>query len=461
MALIICPKCGKQFSDYAQACPQCGTSKEEVQRLIKEQVERKAAERERIRKEREAKEAEEARIRAEKRAAWWKKYKMLVIAIVLILLALYGGSVVYINTMPISARNSTELQSALQNPLRFSKEFVVKIPDGETSICDSAFYECSSLISIEIPNSVTSIGDYAFNGCSSLVSVTIPTSVISIGYWAFYGCTGLPVENNIRYADTYLVEAIDKNMSTCHIKEGTKWIGDGAFRWCSLTSVMIPNSVTIIGGNAFEGCKGLTSVTIPNSVTSIGDYAFRDCTGLTSVTIPSSATSIGVWAFAGCTGLTSVTIPNSITSIGDDAFGSIPNIVYNGSAAGAPWGARSLNGFVEGWFVYSDDTKNRLLACSSSASGDILIPNSVTSIGKYAFYECKSLTSVMIPNSVISIGDRAFFYCTGLRSVTIANGVTSIDRCAFWGRMSSLTLKIPERFRGKVNVSDCKEVIYY
>ena len=121
-----------------------------------------------------------------------------------------------------------------------------------------------------------------------------------------------------------------------------------------MTSVTIPNSVTSIGGHAFEGCSRLTSVTIPNSVTSIGESAFEGCSSLTSVVIPNSVTSIGANAFSNCTGLTSVTIPNSVTSIGGGAF--------------------------EG--------------CSRLTS--VTIPNSVTSIGSYAFYRCSSLTSVTI-----------------------------------------------------------------
>ena len=133
----------------------------------------------------------------------------------------------------------------------------VSIPDGLTSIGNSAFWGCSGLTSITIPNSVTSIGWYAFNGCSSLTSIEIPNSVTSIG--------------------------------------------GSAFSWCtSLTSVTIPNSVTSIGEYAFSECYSLTSVTIPNSVTSIGEYAFRECYSLTSVTIPNSVTSIGGDAFAYC-----------------------------------------------------------------------------------------------------------------------------------------------------------------
>ncbi len=180
-----------------------------------------------------------------------------------------------------------------------------------TSIGNSAFSNCSGLISIivdesnpsfssiegilynndattliycpitkktvTIPNSVTSIGQRVFENCSGLTSVTIGNSVTSIGYYAFSGCYGL-------------------------------------------TSVTIPNSVTSIRERAFSGCSGLTSVTIGNSVTSIGYYAFDGCYGLTSVTIPNSVTTIVQSAFSNCRGLTSVTIGNSVTSIGKYAF---------------------------------------------------------------------------------------------------------------------------------------------
>ena len=157
------------------------------------------------------------------------------------------------------------------------------IPQGITSIGDSAFFYCDSLTSVSIPDSITSIGDSAFFWCSSLTSVSIPDSVTSIG--------------------------------------------DSAFSYCdSLTSVSIPDSVTSIGDEAFYSCSSLTSVNIPDSVTSIGDSAFYYCDSLTSVSIPDSVTSIGNRAFYYCDSLTSVSIPDSVTSIGDYAFGDCSNL---------------------------------------------------------------------------------------------------------------------------------------
>ena len=177
-------------------------------------------------------------------------------------------------------------------------------------------------------------------------------------------------------------------------------IGSSAFEGCSgLTSVTIGNRVTSIGKRAFYNCTRLTLVTIPNSVTSIENHAFYNCSRLTSVTIGNSVTSIGPVAFGNCSGLTSVTIPNSVTSIGSDAFGYCSGLTSVHISDIAAW----CN------IDFDDSDSNPLsyahhLYLNGEEVKDLVIPNSVTSIGEHAFYYCSGLTSVTIPNSVTSIG---------------------------------------------------------
>ena len=168
-------------------------------------------------------------------------------------------------------------------------------------------------------------------------------------------------------------------------------------------------SVTSIGDYAFAYCSNLTSITIPNSVISIGSGAFEFCSSLTSIIIPDSVTSIGSGAFFYCTGLTSITIPNSVTSIGDNAFNECYGLTSIVVAVDNP------NYSSTGPLLLNKN--GTVLITGPGASGDFTIPNSVTSIGNYAFYNCSSLTSVTIPDSVTSIGDDAFSGCVNLVSI--------------------------------------------
>ena len=303
------------------------------------------------------------------------------------------------------------------------------IPDSVTSIGSFAFDNCRSLTSVTIPDSVTSIGYKAFGSCESLTSVTIPDSVTSIGDFAFSYCeslTSVTIPDSVTLIDNYAFYYCT-SLTSMTIPDSVTSIGDNAFYDCtSLTSVTIPNSVTSIGDDAFRGCSSLTSVTISDSVTSIGERAFSECTSLTSVTIPDSVTSIGEQAFYYCRSLTSVTIPDSVTSIGDGAFASCTSLTGIWVAEGSSHYASDAFG------VLFNKDKTTLVQCPGAFSGSYAIPDSVTSIGKRAFSECTSLTSVTIPDSVTSIGKQAFDYCTSLTSVTIPDSVTSIDWDAFY-----------------------------
>ena len=323
----------------------------------------------------------------------------------------------------------------------FSRPISVTIPSSVNAIgtggidpynmyeSRGTFYNCTGLTSVVIPSSITMINDGTFFGCTGLTSVTIPNSVTSIGRNAFRGCT---------------------NLTSVNISTGITTISGGTFMGCTgLTSVSIPNGVECIGEKnmysgrgAFEGCTSLASVTIPSSVTFIGVYAFEGCKGLASVNIPGSVDTIGQEAFAGCTGLAPVSIPDSVTFIGYDAFSLVKSIFYHGSATGSPWGALSLNGEIDGDFVFTDSTKTYLVAYVGNG-GSVTIPSTVDTIGVSAFYECDGLTSVTIPNSVTSIGWSAFQGCTGLTSVTIPNSVTSIEGGAFRGCTSLTSINFP------------------
>ena len=257
------------------------------------------------------------------------------------------------------------------------KEIVIpsESPKGDTvtEISSKAFRYCKGFTSVTIPDSVTSIGSYAFYKCQGLTSVTIPDSVLSIGDEAFYGCL-------------------------------------------SLTSVTIPDSVLSIGKFAFMRCSGLISITIPDSVLSIGARAFDGCFSLTSVTIGNGVTSIGDWAFEGCSGLTSVTIGNGVTSIGKYAFYDCQSLTSVHITDLAKWCGISFDSYSSNPLYYAEN-----LYLNGNLVTELRIPAGVSSIGNYAFWDCRGLTSVTIPDSVLSIGYDAFYNCSGLTSIHITD----------------------------------------
>ena len=282
----------------------------------------------------------------------------------------------------------------------------------------------SSVTYNNITYTVTGIGDYAFYDCYRFTSVTIPNSVISFGKEAFYrnpSLVSIVVESgNPKYDSRDNCNAIIET-ATNTLVQGCKGsvipatvtsIGQRAFRGCSITSIIIPNSVTTIDAYAFCDCISLESITIPDSVTSLGEHAFYGCYNMTSATIGNSVTSIGENAFAACMAMTSITIGNSVTHIYSNAFRScrkLTSIVIPNSVI-----------YIDAFAFY---------ACSDLTS--ITIPNSITSLGERVFSACTSLTSITIPNSVTNIGTSAFEGCTGLTSITIPKSVTRIGQWAF------------------------------
>ena len=397
----------------------------------------------------------------------------------------------------------------------------LKIPDSVTNIGDFAFSDCTSLTNVVIGNSVTSIGDYAFRHCDLLTQIELPISVTYIGACAFLSCKSLTnivigndtmsiassaflecnealytIENSLIYVKAngnpyyFLLETINKDLSTYTMNPETVLIGNAVFGFCqSLSGITIPDSVTSIGYQAFIDCTSLTRVDYTGTIdqwaqinfsvqtsnplfyakdlyidgelvteaklttaTKISAYAFYDYTSLTSVVMSDSVTSIGDRAFLGCSSLTSVVIGNNVTSVGESLFIGCYSLRYNEK------GGLKYLGNDSNKDLYLADTVSRsittvtiddncrfigeevFLSCGLLTT--IEIPDSVTSIGEKAFYNCDSLTSIKIPDSVTIIRERMFCHCESLTNVEIGDYVTSIGDYAFQDCGALTSIKI-------------------
>ena len=300
---------------------------------------------------------------------------------------------------------------------------------------------------------------YELNGTYSIRKGTKIICDWAFGWSKFIGCrslTSLVIPDSVTNIGDYAFSGC-RSLTSLVIPDSVTNIGDYAFEGCgSLSSLVLPDGVTSIGKCAFRECGSLSSLVLPDGVTNIGGNAFADCKSLRSVVIPNSVTSIGGGAFGGCKSLHSVVIPDSVTSIGDYAFSgcsALSSVVIPDSVScignRAFSGCTSLSSLVIPDGVTSVG-KYAFYDCSSLSS--LVIPDSVTSIGFYAFRGCSSLSSLVIPDSVTSIGDEAFGYCTSLTSLVISDGVSSIGGGAFWGCKSLADIVIPNSV---TSIGDC------
>lgn len=304
---------------------------------------------------------------------------------------------------------------------------VTQLYDPVTSIQSSAFLGCTELTSVAIPVGVTNIGTLAFSGCSKLVSATIPSSVTTIGRSAFSFCIEL-TNMSLTFGLATIgssVFASCVSLPSVTIPSSVTSIGNSAFGNCtSLTSVVIPSNVTAINQSVFSGCSGLTSVTIPNSVTSIGIQAFQYCSGLTSVSIPSSVTILKSKAFANCRGLTTLAIPANVATIETEVFRDCSSLTSI-SVDGANLYYSGMDG------VLFNKPLTKLIAFPAGRVGTYAIPETVATIGTFAFATCEKLVGVTFPAGMIGIETRAFSTCIKLTNAVFSGDPPSMGFGAF------------------------------
>lgn len=293
-------------------------------------------------------------------------------------------------------------------------------------IADRAFYNCSGLTSITMPANLKAVGEYAFANCSGLTAITIPDSVKSIGWHAFHGCSGL-------------------------------------------TSIIIPDHVTVLNESAFSDCSGATELTIGNRLTTVERFAFTRCSNLERVTIPShwnvtdlllSGHSYGeaVWEseklstvivkdgadsipssmFSECAWLKDVSIPASVTNIESKAFAdctALDTVRISDLAAwcGIAFGSFDANPlyFAKHFYVNGTEVK------------DLVVPDGVVTIRKYAFRGFSGLLSVTLPDSVKSVGGAVFRGCANLASADLGKGLKTLGGTSFADCPSLAAVSVP------------------
>lgn len=349
-------------------------------------------------------------------------------------------------------------------------QMVLVIEDGVTKIGKYALYSMSNLTgNLSLPDSVESIGDSAFGNCSGLDgTLTIPAEIKQIGEWAFYNCSNLKgqavLPKDAVVIPKWVYARCSSLTGTLNIPDTVMEIGDSAFYDAGSLSgelklpdhlqvigessfenctgftgdLCIPDGISVISEYAFFGCKGFNgTLCLPEQLDTIGGSAFSGCSGLTGdLELPASLTTIEARAFSGCNNMTGVvTIPAQVKEIGDSAFYNCSKL--DGICLGnvesieecAFYNCSSLSGTLVLPAQLKKIEEFAFSGCSN-LSGELAIPEGIEEIGKYTFSKC-GFTSLKLPQSLKTIGDFAFWSSSFQTDIVIPEGVTALGEKAF------------------------------
>lgn len=349
----------------------------------------------------------------------------------------------------------------------------VQMSDSVETIGFAAFGLCTNLESVKFGPKLRAIDREGFYNCTSFDSLYIPASLVSVGQQAFSGCGFVNIEvdeANPRFAsedgvwynkqkDTLLRYPPQKpggsftvppsvvcigetsftdaaNLLKVTFPENLKSIGVAAFLTSGIGSVVIPDSVEYIDYNAFNGCRGLTDVQFGTSLRHIGNGCFYYCDKLESVEFPESLAYLGSSAFEKAGLLSDVEIPASVTFMGDGVFegcDELENILVD----------EANTKYASNQGILYNKAKDTLLFCPRGKNGDIVLQDGLKHIGRNAFGYCESVTSVEMPNSVESLGYWAFQRCKAMTRVTMSESITWIDTSCFSNCHKIKTMSLP------------------
>lgn len=318
----------------------------------------------------------------------------------------------------------------------------VVIPDSVTTIKANAFGFCRHLISVKLGKGVASIEERAFDYCSSLVEIINNSSLVITAGASDNGniaLNALSVHNGesklvkengflfITHDGTSYLAAYDGNdeaisLPASYNGNGYEILTHAFYQTATLKSVSIPAAVTVIGDRAFSNCSNLSEINIAEGVTEIGEYAFNACKA-TSLTLPGSISAIGDSAFAQCYNLAEVTLGGAIEDIGELVFADCGKLSKVNVKSLNDWLGNDINPF--GGSQYYD------LFVDGEKLEEAVIPSGVTSIGKGAFFRCRSIKSVELHEGVTEIGESAFRSCPFIEEIVFPDGVKTIGDYAF------------------------------
>lgn len=339
------------------------------------------------------------------------------------------------------------------------------ISDGITSIDDYALEACSNLETVVMPDSLTEIGRCAFSGCANLKTVDFSENLETIGDGAFLSCrnlTSVVLPASLTSAGMFaFAECI--SLSDVSLNSGLTTISDRLFYGCTaLSRIEIPSSIVTIGTRAFAS-SGLQTVSIPSSVTSVGEYAFANCGELTAADFPCSELAAGTFSntfpspdpevpnnnelnFTGTlnsigrealsgSNLSTVVIPQSVTSIDGSAFNRCNTSAYAVEEGNSAFTA------VDG-ILYNSDMTELVAYPNKKETDTLVIPESVTKIGDYAFSTADISGEIILPSATLEIGDYSFADTNA--PITLNEGLQRIGDYAFSGYGYGLeTLLLP------------------